>query len=184
MAIVGATENHPESATNAVDRANFLLTFAGQNRQHLEISSRRLPVPTNLSFKRESLPHGLAAGELEYRWLAELRQRGAVGTASSVVLQHRQCWGAEAPGIHLASGRSYGAAVREWNWRAKLRWWLALPRMPFRLLRLTVPDALRGAGGTAVSTADLFWLLVLIASNVIGQVQGVLAGPGRSREKL
>lgn len=184
LAVVGATENHPDSARKAVDRANFLLTFSGQNRQCLNISSRRLPVPTNLSFKRDSLRCGLVAGQLEYQWLAELRQQGAIETASSVILQHRQCWGAEAPSIHLASGRSYGAAIREWSRSARLHWWLALPLMPFKLLRLTIPDALRGAGGAPVSVADLFWLMVLIASNITGQVLGVLAGPGRSREKL
>ena len=184
-ALVGATVNHPDSARSAMDRANFILTFAGLNLHRLDVRLRRLPVPTNLSFKREALPPAaLAPGELEYRWLAELSAAGALGVAPSVVLQHRQCWGAAAPGVHLASGRSFGASVREAPWRHRLHWWSALPLLPLRLANLTLPDLIAGAAGARVSIADILCLATLIAANVCGQVIGAAIGAGASRRRL
>jgi hypothetical protein len=184
-ALLGPTVNHPESSLLAMDRANFLLTFAGQNRSRIDIGWRRLPVPTNLSLKRAALPKGgLAPGELEYPWLAHLRDTHALGVAPSAVLQHKQSWGADTLAVHLASGRSYGASIREWPWREKFRWLLRLPLLPLQLARLAVPDLMRGAGGAPASVRDACCLGVLILANVIGQVQGAIFGPGASRQRL
>ena len=184
-ALAGAVVNHPASAMRAIDRANFLLTFAGQTRSRLAIQSRRLPVPTNVSFKRAALPAaGLAPGELEYAWLAQLRDRRALGVAPSVVLEHEQCWGAAAPGVHMASGRSYGASMRNRPWRERLRWFAMLPFLPLKLALLVAPDLLRGAGGAPVSFGDVYCLALLILANVIGQAEGALFGAGTSRKRL
>jgi hypothetical protein len=184
-ALVGPVVNHATSAVRAIDRANFLLTFAGQNRSRLAIGSRRLPVPTNVSFKRAALPAaGLAPGELEYAWLAQLRDRRALGVAPSVVLEHEQCWGAAGPAVHMASGRSYGASIRNWPWRERLRWFLMLPLLPLKLALLVAPDLLRGAGGAPASFGDVSCLALLILSNVFGQVEGAMFGAGASRKRL
>jgi hypothetical protein len=185
-AIVGVTANHPASSIAAMDRANFVVTFAGQNPQRLDLDVRRLPVPTNVSFRRDAFPAtaSLAPGDLEYRSLAEWRHASRLGVSHSVVLQHKQCWGAAAPGVHFASGRSFGASVREAPWRSRIRWWASLPLLPLRLASLTFPDLLRGVGGRRASVADALCLCILIAANVCGQIAGALFGEGRSRQRL
>jgi hypothetical protein len=184
-ALLGMTVNHAESAGSAIDRANFILTFAGQNANRLDVRLRRLPVPTNLSFKREALPAAaLAPGELEYQWLAQLNDAGAISVARSVVLHHKQRWGLAAPGVHLASGRSFGASVREAPWRHQLHWWLALPFLPLRLARLVMPDLFAGAAGARVSAADVFCSAALILANLCGQILGAAVGAGTSRRRL
>jgi hypothetical protein len=184
-ALLGVTVNHPDSRSSAMDRANFVLTFAGQNASRLAIGWDRLPVPTNLSFKRAELPPAsLEAGEFEYAWLARLRETRSIGVCPSVVLQHKQSWGWRVLGVHLASGRSYGATVLGWSWKERRRWWLALPFLPLRLARLSIPDLLDEAGGSRPHFGDLFCLITLILANLTGQVLGATRGAGTSRELL
>ncbi|MBV8516082.1 MAG: glycosyltransferase family 2 protein [Acidobacteria bacterium] len=185
VALVGITKNHPASATSALDRANFVLTFAGQNNVRLGIDRQRLPVPTNVSFKRSALAAaGLQPGDLEYFWLHELRQSEQLDTAPGVVLEHKQRWGRATLRVHFASGCSYGASVRQWPWRPRAAWWLRLPLLPVRLFRMVGPDLFGGAGGTAAGAADVFCVLALITANVVGQLKGALFGAGASRGKL
>lgn len=183
-AIVGAVSNHPDSAAKAIDRANFILTFAGQTPGRLHLGHRRLPVPTNLSFKRRAVDTRLAPGELEYRWLAELLHQRSVGTAESVVVRHNQSWGTSTWAVHLASGRSYGAAVHDASFRTRARWWLTFPIVPLRLFALVIRELAHGAGGTAFASADVMCAAALIVANVCGQVLGALWGPGTSRHRL
>lgn len=184
-AIVGATMNHPDSAESPMDRANFLLTFAGQNHIRLDLAVRRLPVPTNLSFKRQAVPiRALRAGDLEYRWLATLSRARTLGVAKSVVLHHRQCWGRSAPRIHFASGRSFGASVKDAPWRHRLHWWSSLPLLPLRIANMIWPDLREGAAGRRPSLADAFCVAMLIAANVCGQIVGATIGAGDSRSSL
>jgi hypothetical protein len=184
-ALVGVTVNHPDSRSSAMDRANFVLTFAGQNPSRLDIRWDRLPVPTNLSFKRAALPPAsLGAGEFEYAWLAQLREARALGVCPSVVLQHKQSWGWRVLGVHLASGRAYGATVRGWPWKERWRWWLALPLLPLRLARLSIPDLLGEAAGSTPHFGDLFCLVTLILANLTGQILGATSGAGTSRQRL
>jgi hypothetical protein len=184
LALVGLTRNHPDSSASAMGRANYLLTFAGQNPSVLGIDERRLPVPTNLSFKRTALPAELIADELEYQRLAQWRKAGELGIVRSVVLLHRQCVGVRALATHLASGRSYGATVRDWPRRERLRWWLTLPRLPLQLIRLALPGLRRHAAGARHSPADLPCLGALILANVCGQALGAASGAGTSRHHL
>lgn len=185
IALLGPTANHPDAAIAAIDRANFILTFAGQNAKRIDLNVRALPVPTNLSFKLDALAtRDVTPADLEYRWFQELRKAGQIGIARSVVLQHNQSLGATAPAVHLASGRSFGASVRIAPWRHQLQWWASLPLLPTRLLRLTLPDLVSGAGGVRASFADFLCLGLLIAANVCGQAMGAIAGPGSSRRRL
>jgi Glycosyl transferase family 2 len=184
LALVGATTNHPDSAASAIDRANFLLTFAGQTGNRLSVNQQRLPVPTNISFKREAIGSSVLPCILEYEWLTQMRDRCALGVANTVVLQHRQCWGAATPLVHWASGQSYGATIRGWRWNDKVRWWLRVPVLPFKMGAFVLPDLLKGAGGAPATLADVFSLGLLIASNVCGQVYGAIRGAGASRHRL
>jgi glycosyl transferase family 2 len=185
IAVLGPTANHPDAAISAIDRANFILTFAGQNSKRIDLDIRALPVPTNLSFKIDALStRDVTPSDLEYRWFQELRKLGQIGIARSVVLQHNQSLGAIAPAVHFASGRSFGASVRDAPWRYQLQWWAALPLLPLRLFLLTIPDLVRGAGGNPATFADFLCLGLLIAANIVGQTIGAVAGPGASRRRL
>jgi Glycosyl transferase family 2 len=161
--LVGAVANHPDSARRAVDRANFLLTFGPFSAPIEPLTSLRLPVPTNISFKRSALSAPrFSPGWIEYGLLAELRERGEIELAPDVLLQHRQSWGAlRALLVHFSSGRSYGASTR-----------------------MTLPALERGAGGAVPGAADRIWLKALILANALGQLTGSIAGPGRSRRRL
>jgi hypothetical protein len=184
LVLVGATTNHPDSAASAIDRANFLLTFAGQTSNRLRINQQRLPVPTNISFKRQSFGSSDLPCILEYEWLTQMRDRGSLGVANTVVLQHRQSWGAVTPLVHWASGQSYGATVPGWYWKDKVRWWLSVPLLPFKMGAFVLPDLLKGAGGAPPTLADVFSLGLLIGANVCGQVVGAIFGAGGSRHRL
>jgi hypothetical protein len=183
-AIVGAVYNDPASTASAADRANFILTFARQTPNRLRLGDR-LPVPTNLSFKREALRSPLLApGELEYEWLAELLFRKSIGTSESVVLHHKQRWGKATWRVHIASGRSYGAAVCKASMRTRIGWWMRFPLAPLRMIRLVFPELLRGAAGKPVALSDLLCTATLIAANFCGQGLGALFGAGTSRGRL
>lgn len=184
-AIVGAVANHPDSAVSPLDRANFMVTFVGQTPDRLSLRLGRLPVPTNLSFKRSALAATLfAPTELEYRWIAELLRDNRLGTAKSVLVYHRQSWGRATWAVHAASGRSYGATVRNAPFRVRANWWLKFPLVPFRLMRLVLPELLHAAGEKRSKFADALCATGLIASNLFGQIRGALLGPGASRVRL
>lgn len=183
--VVGAVVNHADSSASAIDRANFLLTFAGQTPKRMTLQSGRLPVPTNVSIRRAAL--GALAevpGSLEYRFLAECVAAGAVRADDRIVLAHRQRWGRSTWAVHAASGRSYGGAVHAAPLRARLRWWLRLPLVPLRLATLVWREARAGAAGQPATTADFACLGSLILANLAGQVTGALLGAGASRRRL
>jgi hypothetical protein len=185
-ALLGPVSNHRDSARRAVDRANFLLTFAPFAASLTLLASGRLPVPTNLSLKRSAVRRAAnRPGWLEYELLAELQKKGELGLAAGAVLEHRQTWGwLRAPVIHFASGRSYGASIREWPAEQRRQWFRELRRLPGRMLRIIRPALDQGAGGAAPWAADRFWLRVLVLSNTLGQFVGALTGPGTSRRFL
>lgn len=183
--IVGAVVNHADSSVAAIDRANFLLTFAGQTPHRMNLASGRLPVPTNVSIRRAALgARAEEPGRLEYGFLAECLAAGTMRVDDGIVLAHRQSWGRRTWAVHAASGRSYGAAVHAAPLRARLGWWLRLPLVPLRLTRLVLREARAGAAGRAAGPADVACLLSLIAANLAGQVAGAFLGAGNSRTRL
>ena len=185
-ALIGPISNHPDSAGRAVDRANFLLTMGPYSPPIEEPLADRLPVPTNLSFKRRALPReSPEPGWIEYELIAQLQRRREVGLMADAVLEHRQRWSCLlAPWIHFCSGRSYGAATRSWPPGQRRLWIRGLAHLPGRILRMTKPSLERGAGGAPPSLSDRLWLIGLTIANVLGQLLGALAGPGSSRRRI
>ncbi len=184
--LIGAVANHPDSARRAIDRANFLLTFGPFSAPIEPLTSWRLPVPTNISFKRSALSDPpFLPGWVEYGLLAELRERNEIELAPDVLLEHRQSWGVlRALVVHFSSGRSYGASTRTWPSRERRHWYRELRSLPRRMYWMTLPALRRGAGGAAPGAADRIWLKTLILANALGQLTGSIAGPGRSRRLL
>lgn len=184
--LVGAVSNHADSTRRAVDRANFLLTFGPFAAPIEALTSLRLPVPTNISFKRSALSTPpFSPGWIEYGLLAELRVRGEIELAPDIVLQHRQSWGAlRALYVHFSSGRSYGASTRTWPSHERRQWFRQLSSLPRRMYWMTLPALERGAGGAVPGGEDRIWLKALILANALGQLAGSIAGPGRSRSLL
>jgi hypothetical protein len=185
-ALVGPVSNHADSARRAVDRASFLLTMGPFAPPLRALTTERLPVPTNLSFKRSALPLGTPApGWLEYEFLADLHRRNELGLAVETVLEHRQSWGyLRAPLIHFHSGRSYGGSTRAWPPALRRQWFRELRLLPHRMFRFTRSSLERGAGGAVPGMGDRGWLIALILANAFGQLAGAVAGAGASRRRL
>lgn len=184
--IVGPVVNHADTSARAVDRANFALTLGHVAPPLLAVSRARLPVPTNLSFKREALPAGVSpSGWLEYAFLGDALHRGQIAAVDQGEVHHRQTWSARAAlAVHFQSGRSYGASVRAWPAADRRIWWRALTRRPGHLYGITEPVLRRHAAGARSSHADRVWLLALVLANVAGQAVGALRGAGSSRRWL
>ncbi len=185
-ALIGPVRNHSASSRRAVDRANFALTLGSFAPPLESVPEGRLPVPTNLSFKRSILPREVPdSGWLEYDLLARLSAAGELAVAEDALIEHLQSWGpAAALAVHFHSGRSYGASVRQWAADRRREWWRALPRSPRRLYRLSASALRPGAAGKSPSVADRGWLAALISANAVGQAVGALTGAGRSRMHL
>lgn len=185
-ALVGPVSNHADSSLRAVDRASFLLTLGPFAPPLTALTEPRLPVPTNVSFKRAVLPRETPpSGWLEYALLADLRARGELGVAPDALLEHRQSWTAwRAPLVHFHSGRSYGASTRSWPADRRREWFRALRSLPRRMMWITRPALERGAGGARAGPSDRAWVIALILSNALGQLAGAVTGPGVSRRRL
>jgi GT2 family glycosyltransferase len=185
-ALIGPVSNHPASSVRAVDRANYALTLGPFAPPLDRVPGWRLPVPTNLSIKRDALPAvAQPSGWLEYEFLAEAMRQGSIAIAADAELHHLQSWSVpRALAVHFQSGRSYGASVREWPAGQRRAWWRAMPGAPRHLYRSTAPVLSRHAAGARSSDADRLWLASLVLANAAGQVVGAVAGAGSSRRWL
>ena len=184
--LIGPVSNHPASSRRAVDRANFALTLGPFAPPLDAVPGWRLPVPTNLSIKRDALPTEVQrSGWLEDQFLADVMRRNSLAVAEGAELHHLQSWGMpQALAVHFQSGRSYGAAVRQWPSSERRHWWRTIPGAPRHLYRSTVPVLDRHGAGARSSKADRLWLASLVLANAAGQMVGAVAGPGSSRRWL
>ncbi len=112
-------------------------------------------------------------------------RRNSLAVAEGAELHHLQSWGMpQALAVHFQSGRSYGAAVRQWPSSERRHWWRTIPGAPRHLYRSTVPVLDRHGAGARSSKADRLWLASLVLANAAGQMVGAVAGPGSSRRWL
>jgi hypothetical protein len=185
-AISGAVVNGADERLRY--RAHFLLTAA----HCLPPLGREVrgPLPiANFSLKRRALPEGeTAVGWLEELLMPELVASGSVCNDDRVVAEHVQRLGlARTFAAHFHNGRStagiaFTVAAAP---RADRAAWV---RESLRLPRRTISQVRRAAREKPTYRREILTALPLIAllsaTAAIGQVTGVLAGPGKSPLRL
>lgn len=175
-----------DSSCSAIDRANFLMTFAPFLEPLYLPPLDRSPVPSTVTIKKSALPSDhLEPGFLEYEWLG-----AEVGDGRAVTVPRALCGHIQSHGgfgtlrIHFQSGRAYGSSrgdeIRNLGRGAVIRSALKAAPLIWRQTRheLTRRPEIR------VDRLTLSLVGVLASCNAAGQVVGIVAGPGSSRNAL
>jgi hypothetical protein len=175
--VVGVATN---GALGLLDRASFLLTWGPFLPPMPEVSLDRCPPPGVVAFRRSVLPRSTPhPGWVEYELTVELRARGRLVADDRVRINHVQHLGWRAFAIQYHAGRGYGGLEHEPRSsvprRQRLRDALRLPAL---LLRQTSDGLHRG--GHRESIACMTVVGAYAVCNALGQIVGVLRGPGDS----
>lgn len=192
--IIAAFDEHPEAdgvvgtATNGapalLDRASFLLTWAPFLAPMPAVPTDRCAPPGVVSFRRSVLPSTVPApGWLEYEMVVELLGKQRLIADDRIQINHVQHLGWRAFGIQYHAGRGYGGL--DHNPRSSLsraRRLRDAAKIPFLLMRQT-RAALR-RGNQRESFACMAAVGAFATCNAIGQMVGVLFGPGNSPSYL
>lgn len=192
--LLAAFDAHPEAdgvvgtATNGspghLNQASFLLTFAPFLAPLEEVPRDRCPPPGIVAFRRAAIPAGVPApGWLEYQMVDELRSTGRLVADDRVHISHVQPVGWQAFWLQFHSGRSYGGIRHEprasLSKRHRLREAVTLPVALMRQTRVGLRRA-----GRRESWACMIALAAMTTCNALGQIVGVLLGPGKSPARL
>jgi hypothetical protein len=126
------------------------------------------------------MPH---RGWLEYELTVELRAQGRLAADDRVRINHVQHLGLRAFPIQYHAGRGYGGLEHEPR--------SSIPRMQRVREALSVPGVLvrqtrdgLGRSGTRESFACMTIIGAFACCNALGQIVGVLRGPGNSASHL
>jgi hypothetical protein len=179
--VVGSATN---GALGLLDRASFLLTWGPFLAPMPEVTLDRCPPPGVVAFRRSALPTSAPApGWLEYEMTPELRQRGQLVADDRVQINHVQHLGLRAFPIQYHAGRGYAGLEHEPRSsipkRQRVREAIRLPAL---LVRQTREGLQRG--GQRESGACLAAIAAFAVCNAMGQIVGVLRGPGKSPSHL
>lgn len=192
--ILAAFEAHPEaqgvvgSATNGalglLDRASFLLTWGPFLAPTPEVDLHRCPPPGIVAFKRSALPEGVPKpGWLEYEMVVGLRDKGLLIADDRVQINHIQHLGFRAFPIQFHAGRAYGGLDHEpRSSLSRSRRLREAARIPMLLVRQTREGLRRG--DNRESFACMAAVGAFATCNALGQMVGVLFGPGNSASHL
>ena len=193
-AVLRAFAEHPEAdgivgtvrngAPGVLDRASFYLTWGPFLAPLSEVSLHRCPPPGAIAFRRSVLPSEVPSpGWLEYELPVDLRDRGRLAADDRVRVDHFQHLGLRSFPIHFHSGRGYGGLEHEprasMTRRARLR---EAARLPALLVRQTREGLARS--GTNESVPCMVAVGAFATCNALGQMVGVLRGPGSSPSHL
>jgi Glycosyl transferase family 2 len=188
VAIAGAVTNG--STERAWDWANFLMTFADHLPPMPDRRTVRAPSVANGSVKRAlaEIPADPAPGWFETELMGRLMSAGLVVRDDGPRVSHVQTHGGPLATLvaHFHNGRATaGLRAQPPGPRALLAERGRIARLPLRLVREA-----RGAlaarpplpAGSAVRGARIVPLIA--AAHAVGELTGLLAGPGRSAELL
>lgn len=191
--VLRAHTEHPEadvvagSFINVTDRtpagrANFL-AFAAPTLAPRTLLRRPPPSPT-LSFKRRVLEGlGDQTGSLESSRLPRLWTAGRVVVDERVVVYHHQdhgiVWSTRNAFANTRTHYGYAYAGREWRARSPVLRWVAsvLPQRTWHEAHEAEPELRR-------RPVDMAMVGLLIAATSAGAAVGIVAGPGRSAERV
>ena len=167
--------------TSALDRASFWVTLAPWSTPMVALPLDRTPVPGNLAIRRDALDGIENPGRFEYEIVPRLLASGSIAANDRQRVVHDQSLGSLGSWIvHFASGRAYGAAAgRGSRWR-RLHEALRAPRVILRQTRA----AWRAPGHTPDTLTCQLLVAALGATNAVGQITGLLFGPGESGSRI
>jgi hypothetical protein len=175
MGVTGPVLNG--STDHLIDWANFLHTFGSYFPPVNRVQRDRCPPAANVAYRRTAIGSGpIAPGWMELELSPRLFHERVFHIDDRIAVTHVQShgfWGTVR--AHFDNGRSTTGLHREPLTRRQLPW------NQFR-------GALRSMGGDAQLTpalrASLPLLLLLSCCHAAGEVAGIVAGPGRSPERL
>jgi hypothetical protein len=164
-----------------LDRASFWVTLAPWSAPMASLSLDRTPVPGNLAVRRSVIADLEQPGVFEYDVVPRLLAAGKLRGNDRQRVVHDQSLGTIGSWIvHFASGRAYGAAAgRGSRWR-RLREAIRAPAVILEQTRA----AWREPGRSNDTMACQALIAALGITNGLGQIAGILFGPGESGSRI
>ena len=167
--------------TGWLDRASFWVTLAPWSAPMASLSLDRTPVPGNLAVRRSVLADLEQPGLFEYDIVPRLLAAGQLRGNDRQRVVHDQSLGSIGSWIvHFASGRAYGAAAGRGGRWGRLREALRAPAVIFEQTRA----AWRAPGRARDTMACQLLVAALGITNGLGQIAGLLFGPGKSGSRI
>jgi hypothetical protein len=164
-----------------LDRASFWVTLAPWSAPLLSLPRGRTPVPGNLAIRRELLAGIEVPGRLEYEIVPRLLAAGALAANDRQRVVHDQSLGLLGSWVvHFASGRAYGAATGRGDGWLRLREALHAPRVIYQQTCVAWWEP----GRSPDTRACRLLVAALGVTNALGQIVGILLGPGRSGSRI
>jgi hypothetical protein len=167
--------------TGSLDRASFWVTLAPWSAPMASLSLDRTPVPGNVAIRRDALEGIEIPGRFEYEIVPRLLAAGLLGANDRQRVVHDQSLGLIGSWVvHFASGRAYGAATGRGSRWARFREACRAPRV---ILRQTCA-AWREPGRSRDTMTCQVLVAALGVTNGLGQIAGLLFGPGKSGSRI
>jgi hypothetical protein len=175
MAMTGPVING--SQARLIDWANYLHTF-GCFAPPINTDQReRCPPNANVAYRRSVIPEGtLSPGWIELVLNPQLFSAGLFGVTEDMTVTHVQSHGLFGTlGAHFDNGRST-TGLRHIS--------LSRRQLPWHVYRGTVRTLSRSASLRPVIRRTLPLLFVLSCCHALGEVAGIIAGPGKSPTRV
>ncbi len=179
--IAGFMGSVSNGKTSTLDRASFWVTLAPWSAPMATLSLDRTPVPGNLAVRRTVIEDLVEPGVFEYEIVPRLLATGALRGNDRQRVVHDQSLGRIGSWVtHFASGRAYGAADgRCSRWR-RLREAVKAPAVILGQTRA----AWRAPGRRDDTRGCQMLVAALGVTNGLGQITGILFGPGDSGSRI
>jgi hypothetical protein len=167
--------------TSVLDRASFWVTLAPWSVPMTSLTLDRTPVPGNLAV-RHAVVEGLATpGRFEYEIVPRLLANGSLRPNDRQRVVHDQSLGTIGSWVvHFASGRAYGGAEHRGGRRERLREAIRAPSVILAQTRA----AWRAPGRREDTLSCQALIAALGVTNGLGQITGILFGPGQSGSRI
>lgn len=179
--IAGFMGSVSNGKTGALDRASFWVTLAPWSAPMAALPLDRTPVPGNLAVRRTALAGIEMPGRFEYETVPRLLAAGLLRGNDRQHVVHDQSLGSIGSWVvHFASGRAYGAAMGRGGRWGRLREALRAPGVIFDQTRA----AWRAPGRAPETVACQLLVAALGVTNGLGQIAGLLFGPGKSGSRI
>lgn len=194
-AVIDAFARHAEAegivwgvtngAPKLVDRASFLVTWGPLFAPLREVPTGRCPPPGAIAYRRRALPDAIPQpGWLEYEFVVALREAGRLAPAPEIAVAHVQHLGLRAFVLQYHAGRAFAGLDHEPRASLPRRKRLADSAKVAATIYRQTRDAIAAHPEWQETRGAMAVVAALAGMNALGQVVGVLAGPGKSTTQL